>query len=207
MAPPLVLASASPRRAELLRGLGVRFEQVLSGVPEDHALPEPEDAAVDVALRKAAAVSVGRPDALVLGADTVVVTPEGDILDKPADRGEAAGHLMRLSGRTHRVITGLALVHPARPGPLTCAESTRVTMRPYTRDEAVRYAASGESLDKAGAYGIQGRGGLLVERVEGCYFNVVGLPLVRLARMLSDLGWDPVREWLGPEDERGTESG
>ena len=207
MHPPLVLASASPRRADLLRAVGARFEQVPSGVSETHGLEDPGEAAVKVAARKADAVAGCRPDALVLGADTVVVAPEGRILDKPGDRQEAVEHLLTLSGTTHRVITGLALVHPARTMPLTGMEVTRVRMRPFRREEAERYAGSGEPLDKAGGYGIQGRGGLLVEGVEGCYFNVVGLPLVRLMRMLSELGWAPAADWLGPEAGRGAGSG
>jgi len=192
----LVLASASPRRSALLEQVGARFRVVPSGVDESHPASDPGDAALAVAARKAHAVRTVEPDAWIVGADTVVVAPDGALLGKPDDREDAVGILMRLSGATHEVVTGVCVLAPdgqERQG----AERTRVQMRAFDRSEAARYTASGEPLDKAGAYGIQGRGGLLVTRIEGCYFNVVGLPLSLLIRLLGALLYD-VDGWLGP---------
>ena len=191
----LLLASASPRRAALLRGLGVRFRQIPSGAGEEHDGADPAASAAEVALRKALKVAESHPLDVVIGADTVVVAPDGQPMGKPRDGGEALGMLMRLAGRTHRVVTGVALVGPA--GRRTGVETTLVRMRRFGRDEAERYVRSGEPLDKAGAYGIQGRGGLLVAGIEGCYFNVVGLPITLLYGMLTECG--AAGEWLGPD--------
>jgi septum formation protein len=190
----LVLASASPRRAGILRGIGIPFRQVASGVDETHHGSEPAEAAREVALRKAVAVAGREPSAVVLGADTVVVAPDGRMLGKPVDETEAVEMLLSLAGRSHTVVTGVA-VAGAVPA-YTAAETTRVVMRPFGRDEAERYARSGEPLDKAGAYGIQGRGGLLVEGIEGCYWNVVGLPLGLVRTMLGST--EIADDWLGP---------
>ncbi len=186
----LVLASASPRRRELLAGLGFEFECL----PSDYA--EESGAGADAAalaranaLGKASDVARRRPGALVIGADTVVVV-EGELLGKPADADAAAGMLRRLSGREHSVITGLALTRhePARAD-LDCSEGSRrtsVRFRELTEQEITTYIASGEPFDKAGAYGIQGLASQFVGGIEGCYFNVMGLPLELLTRMLRD---------------------
>jgi septum formation protein len=197
----LILASESPRRALLLRALGVRFEQIPSDVVEDHDQADPEAAAIASALKKAMSVAQSYPEAEILGADTVVVTPKGEILGKPADEDDALRMLMTLSGREHQVITGVALVGPGHE--VSSAETTSVRMRTYTREEAARYARSGEPMDKAGAYGIQGLGGLLVKSLTGCYFNVVGLPLQLLYQMLRANGL--AEEWLGPDTEQSDE--
>ena len=202
----LLLASASPRRAALLRGLGVRFRQLPSGADEEHDGDDPAASATEVALRKAVKVAESHPLDVVIGADTVVVAPDGQLMGKPTDGGDAIRMLLRLAGRTHRVVTGVALIGPG--GRRTGVETTLVHMRRFGRDEAERYVRSGEPMDKAGAYGIQGRGGLLVAGIEGCYFNVVGLPITLLYGMLTDYG--VAGEWLGPDpnaDEAGWGAG
>jgi len=190
--PPLVLASGSPRRAELLRVAGIPFE--IAPAPEaEHAHAgaaaalrgDPVRYAVAMAAAKAGAVAAARPGRLVLGADTVVVH-EGDLLEKPADAAEARRMLARLSGRVHVVVTGLAIAGGAS-GPWTGHESTRVEFLPLDADAIRRYVATGEPLDKAGAYGIQGFGALMVRRVEGCYLNVMGLPLALLGGALREV--------------------
>jgi septum formation protein len=181
-----------------LSGLGIAYRQVVSGVDEDHNGLDPESGAKTAALAKARAVAAGNRDGIVIGADTVVVSPDGELLGKPADEAEAVHTLMKLAGRTHTVITAIAVIGPGEAEETVAAEHSAVTMRPFTEAEARRYVASGEPMDKAGAYGIQLRGALLVERVEGCYFNVVGLPLVLLKRLLQERGVD-TDTWLGPE--------
>lgn len=183
---PLVLASRSPRRRALLERLGLAFDVRPS--PDDERWPEgeaPGTAVERLALEKAEAVAHAAPEALTLGADTVVVL-EGTVLGKPADPEEARRMLRRLSGATHTVYTGLALVHPASGRRVTAHETTAVTFAPLTEDEIARYVATGAPLDKAGAYGIQDdAGALFVTRIEGDYYNVVGLPLHRLYRLLT----------------------
>lgn len=189
--PPLVLASASPRREQLLRQLGLDFRVSASGLDEEQAAPAGAAPAVmvrELALAKARAVAAREPAAVVLAADTVVVL-DGEVLGKPASPAAAEEMLARLQGRTHRVFTGVAAVAPGGAAAAE-VEETRVTVRPLTRAEIRAYVASGEPLDKAGGYAIQGRGALLVTRVEGCYYNVVGLPLARAAAVLARVGFD-----------------
>jgi septum formation protein len=197
----LILASRSPRRAGLLTRLGVVFRQVVSGVSEVHEGDDHALSAGAAALAKAQTVAAGHPGQIVIGADTVVVSADGELLGKPTDTTSAVEILMKLSGRPHTVITGVAVVGPDREDISVRTEETRVVMRNFSREEAGRYVASGEPMDKAGAYGIQVRGALLVERIEGCYFNVVGLPLTLLRTMLEEHGV-PTSEWLGPEPDR-----
>src|SRR5690606_25523373 len=184
---PFVLASRSPRRRALLERLGLPFDVRPS--PSGEAWPAgmgPAEAVAQIALEKAEAVAEAAPEALTLGADTVVVL-DGAVLGKPADPGEARAMLRRLSGATHTVYTGLALVHPASGRRVTALEATAVTFAPLTDAEVARYVATGAPLDKAGAYGIQDdHGALFVARIEGDYYNVVGLPLHRLYRTLRD---------------------
>lgn len=188
--PKLVLASASPRRAALLRQVGADFVVRVPRV--DEKLPgavSPEKLAAGLAERKARAV-LGSLDArsrgrVVLAADTVV-SYRHHLMGKPASLTEAEGMLRILSGRTHQVITGLCLVRPDGRT-VTGHEASSVRFRKLSPEAIRRYVRTGEPMDKAGAYGIQGRGALLVERVEGCYFNVVGLPLALLDRMLARL--------------------
>ena len=184
---PFVLASGSPRRRRLLESIGLPFEVDVSDVEETADVGLAPDALVQhLARKKAAAVAARHPEALTLGADTVVVL-EGDVLGKPADEDEARAMLWRLSGVTHHVFTGLALVHPPSDRCRTSAEETRVTFGALTDEEIGRYVASGSPMDKAGGYGIQDdHGALFVARIDGDYYNVVGLPLHRLYRLLCD---------------------
>jgi len=194
-APPLlVLASASPRRAELLARLGIPFSAF--PVEADERLKPgqaPAAQARRLALEKASAaarkLSFAGPQAgWVLGADTLVWLA-GRVLGKPRHPAEAEAMLRRLSGRSHQVVTGLALV-PLKAGrkPLALAETTRVFFRRLREGEIKDYVRSGEPMDKAGAYGIQGGAGAFVRRIEGCYFNVMGLPLARTAELLERAG-------------------
>jgi septum formation protein len=198
----LLLASASPRRAELLRQVGLAFEvwpeseeQEIRGVlptgPEASGsgwtLDEVREHARQAALGKARPATRARPEAVVIAADTVVMV-DGVILGKPGSPDEAEAMLRQLSGRTHHVTTGVVVAHGQRDLLLADDVTTAVQFRPLRPDEIHRYVASGEPMDKAGAYGIQGRAALFVERLEGDYFAVVGLPLARLARMLVDVG-------------------
>ena len=185
---PLVLASGSPRRRELLASLGLTF-RIDPGNGEEPR-PEPGEAPADYALRaakaKALPVAKAHPEAVILAADTIVVL-DGDILGKPQDTADAEDMLARLSGRIHQVVTGCCLRTPEGVTELF-AVSSDVTMRRSSRAELAAYAATGEPLDKAGAYAIQGLGGFLVRRVEGSYTNVVGLPLSRVLGRLLELG-------------------
>jgi len=184
---PLILASRSPRRRKLLAQLGLDFEVHPSDLDENatnHRLPE--QLVEQLALEKARAVAPRFPEALTLGADTIVVL-DGDVLNKPADETEARAMLRRLSGRTHTVYTGVALVHPASRREVVDYEATQVTFAPLTDAEIDAYVATGSPLDKAGAYGIQDDyGAVFIRRIEGDYYNVVGLPLHRLYRMLRN---------------------
>jgi septum formation protein len=188
----LVLASASPRRRELLIQAGFEFKVIPSSVPEK--LHSGEDAicfATRLAREKAQAVfeeqsELDAPEnpLLVLGADTIVVV-DGDILGKPTDAADAARMLTRLSGRTHQVITGVALI--SRAGVEGAAEVTFVRMQTLSAAEIAEYVASGEPMDKAGAYAIQGRAGKWIPRIQGCYFNVVGLPLALVSGLIEGM--------------------
>ena len=184
---PLVLASQSPRRRSLLSRLGLSFSTQPSDV--DEHIPEgtePANAVERLALRKADAVAPHHPDALTLAADTIVVL-DAEILEKPTDEADASAMLRRLSGRTHTVYTGLALIHPASERAVHTHEATAVTFAKMSDDEIAAYVRTGSPLDKAGAYGIQDDlGALFVSRVEGDYYNVVGLPLHRLYRLLRE---------------------
>ena len=185
----LVLASASPRRKELLTQAGYDFRVIPANVPEERRPNEDPTAFVTrLAQEKAQAVfdllSNGSPEdpLTVLGADTIVVTPE-EILGKPQNPKDAARMLRLLSGRTHKVITGLCLVSKGKTE--VAAETTLVTMREVSNEEIDAYIATGEPMDKAGAYAIQGFAARWIPRIEGCYFNVVGLPIARVAEMLE----------------------
>jgi septum formation protein len=193
-APSILLASTSPRRRFLLREAGIAFDVVAPrDVAEDFPPGEPpEELVVRHALTKARSVAAAHRGRLVLGADTVVVL-DGRVFGKPADEDEARAMLAQLAGRTHTVYTGLALVDASSGREAAEAEATGVTMRPLGDEEIAYYVATGEPLDKAGAYAVQGRGALLVERVDGDYFNVVGLPLHRLSKMLAAFGYDVFR--------------
>lgn len=181
---PFILASASPRRVALLNQAGAVFTVVDPGPDRDWPGEATARAGVRaLALDKARRVAATRPDAVVLGADTVVVV-RGERLGKPANTSEARSMLQRLHGRKHEVWTGLALVHGAEQR--TAAECTIVRMAKLSERDLDAYLATGESLDKAGAYGIQGLAGQFVKGIEGDYTNVVGLPLSRLRTLLEE---------------------
>ncbi len=184
----VILASSSPRRRDLLRQIGVDFTVDPTDVNES-ILPgeSPGNYAVRVSLDKARVAARKAGEGIVIAADTIVVF-KNVILGKPADSDDANRMLEMLSGKMHRVITGLAVMNAAT-GMASCKTSTtRVWFRNLDEDEVKKYVLSGEPLDKAGAYGIQGKGALLVARIEGCYNNVVGLPLALLDEMLREFG-------------------
>ena len=179
---PLILASQSPRRRELLATAGIPFTVRVREVEEVHRPGELPDAYVRrLACAKAEAAWEGR-DEIVLGADTIVVLGP-NVLEKPRDAADARSMLRRLAGREHTVITGICLRHPK--GSQVNSSSTGVHFTPISDAEIDAYVATGEPLDKAGAYAIQGRASKFVEGVDGCYFNVIGLPLSQVYRYLK----------------------
>jgi septum formation protein len=187
----LVLASASPRRQELLRSAGIEFEVQPADVAENRLPGETaKQHAERLASKKALAVARQRPHDFVLGADTVVVV-DGQILGKPSDANDAARMLRMLSGRRHQVITGVCLVINGQSS--VASETTVVTMTEITDREIADYVASGEPMDKAGAYAIQGIASRWIPRIEGDYSNVVGLPVALVFGMLKSavFGFDP----------------
>lgn len=184
----IILASASPRRQQLLANLGVPFTSFPANIDEGVLLSEkPRDAVRRIAEAKARAVAVSFEEGLIIAADTAVVLA-GEFLGKPSHSREAMVMLQRLSGRPHQVITAVCLYDVKTGQLLVDEEETRVYFRNLTREEIESYVNTGEPMDKAGAYGIQDRGALLVDKIEGCYFNVVGLPLGRLYLMLKSFG-------------------
>lgn len=182
----LVLASASPRRLALLKLITDDFITFAADVDEN--LPagiSPREAVMDLALRKAEAAARLCPDGVIIGADTVVAL-EKHILGKPRDAREAALMLRQLSGKTHMVYTGVCVL--SRDKTEVFAEETAVTFLPLSEAEILSYAGTPEPLDKAGAYGIQGKAALFIERISGDYYNVMGLPVARLNRVLNNFG-------------------
>lgn len=189
----LILASGSPRRRELLKMLGLEFRVIPSESGENPPVgASPEETVKALAAAKALEVAGRSPaGSLVIGADTLVYL-DGSPMGKPGDEAQAAKMLERLSGRTHTVYTGVALV---RDGELIKeAEKTDVTFRVLRRREIETYIKTGEPMDKAGAYGIQGIGAIFVESIRGDYFNVMGLPLCRLGRMTERFGYSLLKE-------------
>jgi septum formation protein len=186
----IILASASPRRKQLLEQMGLKFDVIVSNKEEQNSENiEFERVAEELAYNKAMDVAskIHQP-AIVIGADTIVV--KGEILGKPKDKEEACRMLYKLQGQTHQVITGLALVNPWTSKVQKGYEKTLVEMAPLTLREIEHYVKTGEPMDKAGSYGIQGLAGIFVSKIEGCYFNVMGLPIHRLWNMLKDFGVD-----------------
>jgi septum formation protein len=183
----LVLASASPRRRELLTQAGFSFIVHPAHIPEEPLPGEDPLAYVERLAREKAQAVYGLlcdPNAVVLGADTTVTLDE-HILGKPEDAADAARMLRLLSGRSHRVITGVAVATASSCA--TAAEETSVEFLPLTDAEIAAYIATGEPMDKAGAYAIQGRAARWIPRIEGCYFNVVGLPIARISALLASI--------------------
>jgi septum formation protein len=182
--PLVILASASPRRRELLNLIGIEHEVRPANIDETYLAGEaPREHAERLAREKAVAIEA--PEAITIGSDTIVVV-DGRVLGKPRDREHAAEMLRQLSGRSHVVMTGVAAKWRGKL--VSGLEEVGVTFRPLRDDEIDRYIDTGEPMDKAGAYGIQGFGATIVERVDGDYFAVMGLPLNRLARLLETLG-------------------
>lgn len=185
----IILASASPRRQELLTQVGCDFKVITSNIVEDNTqdLPPNELAVLQArakALDVAAKLSAGD---IVIGADTIVIL-DGQVFGKPADTDDACRMLAGLSGREHQVITGVAIVESGSDKCWTDYAVTTVTIAELTKEEIARYVATGEPMDKAGAYAIQGKGALFVERINGCYTNVVGLPLTTMRNLLEMAG-------------------
>ncbi|MCI8387845.1 MAG: septum formation inhibitor Maf [Clostridiales bacterium] len=183
----IILASASPRRRELMTMVGAAFEVITADCDENiEGKLTPAEYVSELALRKAKSVldKCGSPNnMIVIGADTIVCL-DGKILGKPKDMADAVNTLLMLSGREHSVFTGLAVVDNSKS--VADVTQTRVKFTELTREECERYVATGEPLDKAGSYGIQGIGGMFVERIDGDYFNVVGLPISRLRKLLAE---------------------
>ena len=189
-----ILASASPRRIELLKELGWNFTVKPSDSEEVLICGEsPEDTACRLAEMKASNVAAANPGEWVVGADTLVALGTTS-LGKPKNDKEAFAMIAMLQGKTHRVITAVAVISPEGEKYVEY-ETTNVVFRPLSDEEIASYIALGESLDKAGAYAIQGRGMLLVERIDGCYFNVVGLPVQKLSVLLAKLGLSLREQW------------
>lgn len=191
----LILASASPRRAQILRDAGVSFSVLSSAVDET---PYPHEAPQQMVQRLAdakaelvAARAVG--PAILIAADTIVVL-DGQILGKPRSTEDARRMLELFSGRTHSVVTGVTVLRLPEMERRQFVETTLVTFAQLSRDEISRYLSTDEPYDKAGAYAIQGHAGRYISRIEGCYFNVVGLPLARLVATLQELGWSEDHE-------------
>jgi septum formation protein len=185
--PKLILASASPRRAEILRSVGWPFEALPAHIDESHEEGEKAGAYVErIALAKAEAAATHSPGSMVLGADTVVVI-EDQILGKPRDEGDANRMLRVLNGRRHQVLTGVALVNDATGQSRVAHEVTDVTFAEMSEEEINWYVSTSEPMDKAGAYAIQGHGALFIKEIRGDYFNVVGLPVRLLYTLVSEV--------------------
>ncbi|HKP16762.1 MAG TPA: Maf family protein [Gemmatimonadaceae bacterium] len=189
----VILASQSPRRRELLNLVGIAHEVQPADIDESYLAGErPREHAERLARGKTAVIAGREPDALVIGSDTIVVV-DGDVLGKPVDELDAVRMLARLAGRSHVVVTAVAVSW--RGETRSAVEEVGVTFHPMTRAEIDAYIATGEPMDKAGAYGIQGYGATIVSGVDGDYFAVMGLPLQRLTRVLASLG---IRYAFGP---------
>ena len=192
--PKLYLASKSPRRHEILHGLHVPFEYIESPYEEKISDVEnlvPEEKSAKLASLKAMYASHSLKDGLVIGADTIVVN-DTEILGKPKDRADAKRMLMELSDKKHRVISGIALVDVANNKIYSHSEITYVYFRKLSDKDIKIYLDTDEPYDKAGAYGIQGHASLFVEKIEGCYFNVVGFPVVAFNNIMLEAGYDLV---------------
>jgi len=184
----LILASASPRRRELFSLLQVPFVATAAGVDEEIEEGEsPQEMVCRLSLAKARAVAISYPEGLIVAADTIVAL-DGVVLGKPADEAGAVAMLRRLREREHTVLSGVTVYHPASGRVITELAESAVWMRAYADEEMAHYAASGDPLDKAGAYAIQHQNFSPVERIGGCYANVMGLPLCHLARALAQFG-------------------
>ncbi|HTC62524.1 MAG TPA: Maf family protein [Candidatus Saccharimonadales bacterium] len=190
----IILASSSPRRAEILRDAGIPFRVCATQIDES---PLPHESAHTMVSRLAEAkaraaaslLNIDDGECIVIGADTTVEL-SGEILGKPDDSAHTREMLAKLSGRTHRVLTGIFLLRISGNATRAAVEISTVTFAPLSKIEIATYASSGEPMGKAGGYAIQGLAGRFIPRIEGCYFNVVGLPLARLYALLRELGWE-----------------
>ncbi len=192
----IYLASTSPRRISLLKNLGLKFE-VLQPLWETRVYSEkPEEIAMLTALEKARSVQGNVEEGIIIAADTIVVTEDNEVLYKPEDEEEAYLQLRKLSSKTHRVITGLAIKIVETLEEFMDFEVTKVKFKELTDDEIWCYIKTGEPLDKAGSYGIQGYASIFIERIEGDYYNVVGLPLHKLYMMLSKIVENPIKFFM-----------
>ena len=183
-----ILASGSPRRREILEMLGVPFSVVTADVDETCSLSDPAETVKELAHRKAKAVAdrLGYPaETLIIAADTLVAI-DGTVLGKPRDRDDARRMIQQLSGRTHAVYSGVSLIRGKQT--LTEFEKTEVTFGAMTERDIERYLNTGEPFDKAGGYAVQGKAAVFIEKINGCYFNVVGLPVHRIRLMLNKMG-------------------
>lgn len=188
----IILASQSPRRRQLLQQIGLKFSTVAANINEDISTDYPQDMVQQIACSKARAVEKMGNKGIIIAADTVVVL-EGRVMGKPVSREDAFNKLRSLSGKQHQVITGVCVLDTESNHIELASELTNVYFRSLSDEEIVQYVSSGEPDDKAGAYGIQGLGAVMVERIEGCYFNVVGLPLNLLCLMLKKQGINVLR--------------
>jgi septum formation protein len=184
----LILASQSPRRKQLLKALGIKFVVAINSFIEtEHKNGSPQEHVIENALGKALSVAARYKNALIIGADTVVVFKR-KVLGKPKNNREAVSFLRMLQGNAHAVYTGLALIETGKKKALTGYVKTLVTMRTLNEQELKAYLALINPLDKAGAYAIQGPGAIVVEKIDGCYYNVVGFPIAKLEEMMLSLG-------------------
>lgn len=182
------MASTSPRRIGLLRQVGLEFTALDPGGDETSIHPDPRKRVMENALSKAERVVERNGETLIMAADTVVYI-DGVILGKPRSKDDAAAMLRKLSGNVHKVFTGVAVIHPTA-GRFVDFEETLVHIKALSEEEILRYVEGGEPMDKAGSYAIQGYGAVFVDRVVGCFHNVMGLPLALLSRMLRDAGME-----------------
>ncbi len=189
MAHSLILASASPRRRELIACTGIPF-QVITADAEEIKTGEPENLVMENAYRKARAVWLRHPDSVILGADTIVYQ-DGAVLGKPKDQEDAKAMLRSLSGAWHTVYTGVCVMTPDGKADTRC-DASHVQFVPLTDAEIYWYIATGEPMDKAGAYAVQGRAGMYVSRIEGSSSNVIGLPMHLVRNMLRDAGFSEI---------------
>ncbi len=187
----IILASQSPRRRELLERMGISQFDVIPAKGEERSDPNltPEQLVEELSRQKAAEIAADHPDALIIAADTVVAV-DGSVLGKPHSHEDAQDMLKRLSGREHTVYSGLTVCWQGRS--VTQHEATAVRFRPLSQADIANYVSTGEPMDKAGSYGIQGYGCTLVEGITGDYYNVMGLPVCRLSAILAGFGIDPL---------------
>ena len=188
-----ILASSSPRRRELLSSIGVEFDVIPSHIPEEHQRGEaPEEYVARLSREKAEAVATKHPDRWVIAADTTVLLGD-QLLEKPVDRDDAARMLATIAGKTHIVYTGVTLEQRAKRYRETRVAESEVRMLALSPSDIEWYVATGEPLDKAGAYAVQGVGSMFIDSIHGSYTNVVGLPLALLFQMMRRAGIDPLR--------------